>query len=127
MFYTFLLVLLVIVSVLLIAVILLQAGKGSGLAASFGGASSSPDAFIGTRQAGTLLTKASWWGTGLFLFLSFVLQLMSTRASAPRSVLEGRLGAPPAAAPSQSPSANPAVPLQPLPAAPTPAPRTPQR
>lgn len=126
MFYTFLLVVLVIVSVLLIVAILLQAGKGSGLAASFGGASSSPDAFIGTRQAGTLLTKASWWGAGLFLFLSFVLQLMSTRAGAPRSVLEGRLAAP-TATPSQSPSANPAVPLQPLPAAPVPAPRTPKR
>lgn len=125
MVYNFLLVILVIVSLLLVVAILLQAGKGSGLAASFGGASSSPDAFIGTRQAGTLLTKVTWWGTGLFLFLSFVLQLMSTRASAPRSVLEGRLAAPPASAPATTPGANPAVPLEPLPT--TPAPNTPKR
>ena len=39
--YTFLLVLLMIDSLVLIAAILLQSGKGSGLAASFGGVSSS--------------------------------------------------------------------------------------
>src|SRR4026208_1609410 len=88
MLYTFLLTILVIDAIVLIAAILLQAGKGSGLAANFGGASSSPDAFIGIRQAGTILTKATWWCAGIFLGLSFVLQVMSTRASAPRAVLE---------------------------------------
>src|SRR3954465_9531033 len=92
MLYNFLLVILVIDAVVLIAAILLQSGKGSGLAANFGGASSSPDAFIGIRQAGNLLTKASWWGGGVFLFLCFILQLMSTHTSAPRSVLEKGLG-----------------------------------
>ena len=58
--YTFLLVLLIIDAIVLGAAILMQAGKGGGLAASFGGASSSNDAFLGTRQAGNILTKASW-------------------------------------------------------------------
>jgi preprotein translocase subunit SecG len=98
--YTFLLVLLVLVSIVLIAAVLLQSGTGQGLSASFGGASSSPDAFIGTRQAGNLLTQISWWGGGLFLVLSFVLQLMSTHQRQPKSVLEGKLGTPaPLAAP----------------------------
>src|SRR5436309_2965888 len=92
--YTFLLVLLVLNSIVLIAAILLQSGKGQGLAASFGGASSSPDAFIGTRQAGNLLTKASWWCGGVFLGLAFVLQIMSSRTRVPHSVLEGKLGTP---------------------------------
>ncbi|MGI8546649.1 MAG: preprotein translocase subunit SecG [Gemmatimonadaceae bacterium] len=111
--YTFLLVLLVITSIVLIAAILLQSGKGQGLSASFGGASSSPDAFIGMRQAGNLLTKISWWGGGVFLALAFILQLMSTRTRVPRSVLEGKLGAPAAAVPPLPNAAAPAVPFSP--------------
>ncbi len=86
--YSFLLVLLIIDSIVLITAILLQSGKGSGLAASFGGVSSSADSLLGTRQAGNLLTKASWWGGGIFLFLSFVLSLTMARSRAPKSVLD---------------------------------------
>src|SRR5512141_2881924 len=114
MLYNFLLVLLVIDAFVLIAAILLQSGKGSGLAANFGGASSSPDAFIGIHQAGTLLTKATWWCAGIFLGLSFLLQVMSTRQQAPKSVLEDTFGSPPPAAapPVTSPTTSaPAVPL----------------
>ncbi|HEX6575193.1 MAG TPA: preprotein translocase subunit SecG [Gemmatimonadaceae bacterium] len=123
MLYSFLLVILVIDALVLIAAILLQSGKGSGLAASFGGASSSPDAFIGIRQAGNLLTKTTWWGAGIFLGLSFVLQIMSTRTQAPRSVLEQTFNSPPpATAPVTTPgTAAPAVPLE---AAPQTAPQT---
>ncbi|MEP6509447.1 MAG: preprotein translocase subunit SecG [Gemmatimonadales bacterium] len=99
MLYNILLVVLLIDAVVLIAAILLQSGKGSGLAANFGGASSSPDAFIGIRQAGTLLTTATWWGAGIFLFLAFVLQIMSTRTQVPKSVLEDTFGQPAPAAP----------------------------
>ena len=63
MFTTLLLILLIIDSFVLVAAILLQAGKGRGMAASFGGVSSSPDAFIGTRQAGNWLTRITWWGS----------------------------------------------------------------
>ena len=61
MLYTFLVILLILDSIVLVAAILLQSGKGGGLAASFGGATSAADSLIGTRQAGNLLTKASWW------------------------------------------------------------------
>ena len=117
MLYNFLLVILVIDAFVLIGAILLQSGKGSGLAANFGGASSSPDAFIGIRQAGTILTKATWWCAGIFLALSFLLQILSTRTLAPKSVLEDTFGgqpapvtAPPVTAPN---AAAPAVPLAP--------------
>mgnify|MGYP001547798513 CR=1 len=118
MLYSFLLVVLVLDAIVLIAAILLQSGKGSGLAANFGGASSSPDAFIGIRQAGTILTKATWWCGGVFLALSFVLQILSTRTQAPKSVLEGTFNTPPAStAPLNTPNAAaPAVPLSPAPA-----------
>jgi preprotein translocase subunit SecG len=120
MLYTFLLTLLVIDCVVLMLAILLQSGKGSGLAASFGGASSSPDALIGIRQAGNLLTKVSWWGGGVFLFLCFVLQLMSTHTSAPRSVLEKGLGTQPQNV-APPPTSAPAVPLEPAPSGTAPA------
>ena len=120
MLYNVLFWLLAIDCVVLMLAILLQAGKGTGLAANFGGASSSPDAFIGIRQAGNLLTKASWWGGGVFLFLCFVLQLMSTHTSAPRSVLEKGLGNQPQNV-APPPTSAPAVPLEPAPSANTPA------
>ncbi|MEO7368076.1 MAG: preprotein translocase subunit SecG [Gemmatimonadaceae bacterium] len=118
MLYNILLVVLLIDAVVLIAAILLQSGKGSGLAANFGGASSSPDAFIGIRQAGTLLTTATWWGAGVFLFLAFVLQIMSTRTQVPKSVLEDTFGQPAPSAPAspatRSPiTTAPSVPLTP--------------
>ena len=119
MFYKFLLVLLIIDAIILVAAVLLQSGKGGGLAASFGGASSSGDALFGTRQAGNLLTKASWWCGGIFIGLSFVLQLANTRGKTPTSVLDrsfqqpAKAVAPPAkSAPAGAPAAAPVVPLQ---------------
>ena len=93
MFYNFLLVILVIDAVILIAAILLQSGKGGGLAANFGGASSAPDAFVGIRQAGTILTKATWWCGGIFLALALILSVMSASRSGVggRSSLQERL------------------------------------
>ena len=86
--YTFLLVLLIIDALVLVAAILMQAAKGGGLAASFGGVSTAADSFIGTRQAGNVLTKAAWWAGGLFLGIAFALQLMSTRGRTPTSILD---------------------------------------
>jgi preprotein translocase subunit SecG len=134
MLYTFLVILLILDSIVLVAAILLQSGKGGGLAASFGGATSAADALIGTRQAGNLLTKASWWCGGIFLLLAFVLQIASTRTRVPASVLDKPLTTAPAApvAPTTGSSAqksNPAVPLEAAPKnqapATTPAPATP--
>ena len=134
MFYNILLGILVLDAIVLVVAILLQAGKGGGLAASFGGASSSPDAFVGIRQAGTILTKATWWCGGIFLALSFLLQVMSTRTAVPRSVLEDTFGTPPAgvapATPGTGTPVAPVVPLEPAgtapSAAPAPAPTAPQ-
>jgi len=123
--FTFLLVLLILDSLVLIAAILLQSGKGSGLAASFGGVSSSADSLLGTRQAGNLLTKTSWWGGGLFLFLSLVLSIASTQRRAPKSVLDQAFT--PAAAPTAPATTAPAtggaagIPLTPAPSTAAPA------
>ena len=105
--FTFLLVLLILDSLVLIAAILLQSGKGGGLAASFGGVSSSADSLLGTRQAGNLLTRLGWWGGAVFLFLSYVLSLASTRQRAPKSVLDQAFTpAPVSAPPAKQPAAR---------------------
>ena len=124
--FTFLLVLLIIDSLVLVTAILLQAGKGNGLAATFGGVSSSADSLLGTRQAGNLLTKASWWGAGIFLFLSLVLSIASTQRRAPKSVLDQAFTQPAAPAPANRAPAGGAtggaagIPLTPAPSTPAP-------
>lgn len=110
--YTFLLALLIIDSLVLVAAVLMQAAKGGGLAASFGGVSTAADSFLGSRQAGNVLTKVTWWAGGLFLGLAFVLQIMSTRGRTPSSILDQGLTAPPASAPLTTPPPS-AVPLEP--------------
>jgi preprotein translocase subunit SecG len=128
--YTLLLVLLIIVSLVVVAAVLLQSGKGGGLAASFGGSSSGADAFIGNRQAGNLLTKLSWWGGGVFLGLAFLLQLMSVRTRAPKSVLDAPLTQTPApvtAPPAAKQGTVPAIPLEGTPPATTPTPPAPKK
>src|SRR5438105_4497702 len=116
--YTFLLVLLAIDSFVLIAVVLMQAGQGGGMAASFGGASSSSGTIFGTRQAGNLLTKASWWGGGIFLALAFMLSLASTRTRQPKSILDQTF--PTSSGAPQAPAAPPAnLPLTTVPTAPS--------
>jgi preprotein translocase subunit SecG len=112
-----LLVLLVLDAIILAAAVLLQAGKGGGLAASFGGAGSSPNSLLGSREAGNLLTKTSWWAGGIFLGLAFVLQLTASHSSAPKSVLDptGRSAQTPANGPPQTKAgAGQAAPIQPV-------------
>jgi preprotein translocase subunit SecG len=84
---------------ILIFVVLLQSGKGSGLAAEFGGASSSTDSFLGGRQAATLLTKMSWITGSAFMGLALLLAILSARTRAPTSILEGQLTPPTQEAP----------------------------
>ena len=125
--YTFLIVILVLASIFLVLVILLQSGKGGGLAATFGGVGTSPDSFFGTRQMGNVLTKSSWYLGGAFLLLGFVLSLMSSRAVASRSVLDQPAGAQTTAPATATPGASEApIPLENVPATPQPEPATPR-
>src|SRR5438132_8722973 len=90
--YSALLFLLALDALILIAAVLLQAGQGGGLASLGGGAGT--EQFMGGRQATTLLTKITWWCAGVFLFISLILAVLSSRSASPRSVLEGGAPAP---------------------------------
>jgi preprotein translocase subunit SecG len=119
--YRFLVAILVIDSLILATAVLLQAGKGGGLAASFGGAGSSPNSLLGSREAGNLLTKTTWWSGGVFLGLAFFLFLMSGSGRPAQSILDQQFSAPAApTAPIGAPQGgSQALPLQPVTPPPT--------
>ncbi|MDE2772283.1 MAG: preprotein translocase subunit SecG [Gemmatimonadota bacterium] len=85
--YAFLLTLLVLDGFVLGVVILLQAGKGGGLAAMGGGAAATEGILAG-RQATSMLTRTTWTGGTLFMVLALVLSIMSSREQAPQSILQ---------------------------------------
>ncbi len=86
--YGLLLGILILDGILLMVIILLQSGKGGGLAAMGGGAGT--DTFMGGRQAATFLTRATWAAGGLFLVLSVLLAVLSSRRQEPSPLLEGQ-------------------------------------
>jgi preprotein translocase subunit SecG len=74
---TFLIIVHVIVSAVLVIVILLQAGKGSGLGGAFGGSS---QAVFGGRGAQTFLGKVTSVSAAVFMLTSLSLSYLSTRS-----------------------------------------------
>jgi preprotein translocase subunit SecG len=86
--YGFLLAVMVLDGVFLSVVILLQAGKGGGLAAVGGSGGTMADGVLGGRQATTVLTRATWTAGTIFMVLALVLSIMSSRAAAPESVIQ---------------------------------------
>jgi len=85
--YGFLLTLLILDGIFLITIVLLQAGKGGGLAAMGGGAAG--EGVFGGRQAANFLTRATWSAGGAFMFLALVLAILSSRgANQPSSILQ---------------------------------------
>ena len=86
MLYTLLLAVLVLDGLFLGVVILLQSGKGGGLAAMGGGVSATEGILAG-RQATTVLTRATWIAAGIFMGLALILSILSSRATQPQSIL----------------------------------------
>lgn len=101
--YGFLLTLIVLDGIFLSVVILLQSGKGGGLAAMGGSGTAMTDGILGGRQATTVLTRATWTSGTLFMVLALVLSIMSSRSAAPASVIQ-------VDAPSALPAPEPVLP-----------------
>ena len=74
--YVPLVVLHVIVAVALILIVLLQAGKGAGIGAAFGGASQT---VFGPRGPGNFLSKLTTAAAGIFMVTSLVLAIFSSQ------------------------------------------------
>src|SRR5215208_2670594 len=98
-----------IVCLTLVMVVLLQQGKGGGMANAFGGGGSSQAAF-GARSGATVLSRATTICAVLFVVGALVLGILGQRG--PGSVVGGRAPQLPAGA------TAPAAPVAPAPAAP---------
>jgi len=86
--FGFLIAVLMLDGIFLTAVILLQAGKGGGLAAVGGGGGTMTEGVLGGRQATTVLTRATWISGTIFMVLSLVLSIMSSRSQTTQSVIQ---------------------------------------
>jgi preprotein translocase subunit SecG len=86
--YGFFLAVLVLDGLFLAVVILLQSGKGGGLAAVGGSGGTMTEGVLGGRQATTVLTRATWTAGAIFMIMALVLSIMSSRARLPESVIE---------------------------------------
>jgi len=119
--YYFVMTLHVIACLFLIAVVLLQQGKGQDLASAFGGGGT--QAAFGPRGSATVLSRATTFLAGVFVMTSLSLSVLRHRES---SVLD-RVPAPaasPSASTSPAPPAGSAAPSA-APEATTPAASTP--
>ena len=76
---TILLLLFIAICLALIAIILLQVGKGAGFAGAFGAGGGSQTIF-GSR-AGTFFTKLTAWLAALFMVLALAMAVISSRAT----------------------------------------------
>jgi preprotein translocase subunit SecG len=98
--YIPLVVLHVFVAVALILIVLLQAGKGAGIGAAFGGASQT---VFGPRGPGNFLSKLTTAAAGIFMVTSLVLAIFSSQYVG-RSVIMSAPAPKPVAAPVTTPS-----------------------
>ena len=101
--YLALVVLHVLVSLAIIAIVLLQAGKGADIGSAFGGGGS--QAVFGSMGTPTILGKITTTVAVIFILTSFSLALLSSRQA---SVVPSTAPAAPPAAP-----ATPAAPVAP--------------
>lgn len=85
--YGIFLTLLVLDGIFLTTIILLQAGKGGGLAAMGGGVTST-EGVLGGRQAATFLVRATWAAGAVFMVLALILAILSSRTQQPGSILQ---------------------------------------
>jgi preprotein translocase subunit SecG len=117
MLFGFLVVLIALLALLLVGVVLLQSGKGGGLA---GIASTGTTQILGARQAPDVLEKATWVLGGLFILLCVLTSFTLDTSPAERSVVqEGNVQTAPATPTTPVvPPANPATPTNSGPANP---------
>ena len=80
----------IIFAVAMIAVVLLQTGKGAGLSGVFGGGGAASESFFGGRGPGTFLTKLTTVAAIMFMVTSLVLAKLSAMPRGGKSVMEER-------------------------------------
>jgi preprotein translocase subunit SecG len=87
--YTFLIIVFILLSFSMVVVILLQAGKGQGLAGAIGGGMGGSSIF-GGRGAADFLSKATTWIAALYMIFAILIGMVykSEAQDAQRSLIE---------------------------------------
>lgn len=80
----------IIFAVAMIAVVLLQTGKGAGLSGVFGAGGAASESFFGGRGPGKFLTKLTTVAAIMFMVTSLVLAKLSAMPRGGKSVMEDR-------------------------------------
>ena len=96
----------VLVCLIMIGVILLQAGKGAEIGAAFGGSSQT---IFGSRGATTFLSKMTIAAATLFMLTSLSLSVLSRERSVASSIVDSLPPAAATPAPDQPPVPDPAA------------------
>lgn len=109
MFY-FLIVVILVIALLMGLVVLLQSGKGGGLAGISGGGQATQ--ILGARQAPDFLERATWSLGAVFLGLCVITTFFVPRAGGGDSILQDRADELPAG---PAPIQAPAAPIEPAP------------
>jgi preprotein translocase subunit SecG len=106
--FAFFVVIHLLISVALVLTVLLQSGKGGGLAGAFG-AGGTAQTLFGGRGAATFLSKATSWLAVAFMVMSILLAVLSSRGRVKSGgLLQQRARERAAALPPSSAQFNPA-------------------
>ena len=106
--YTLLVILFILISITMVIVILLQAGKGQGLAGSIGGGAGGSSIF-GGRGAADFLSKATSWIAALYIIFALAIGMLykTEVESTQQSLIEQR-------ASQQEQAVQPNIPVAPV-------------
>ena len=84
MAYTFFVILIVLLSILMVFIVLIQESKGGGLSSEF----SSANAIMGVRKTTNGVEKFTWGLAAAMVVISVICAYVSPKATADKSVLE---------------------------------------
>lgn len=90
--YTFLIILFILLSFAMVVVILLQAGKGQGLAGAIGGGAGGSSVF-GGRGAADFLSKATTWLAAAYMIFAVLIGVLykSEAEESQKSLIQQRM------------------------------------
>ena len=106
--YTLLIVFIALTALFIIAVVLLQSGKGDGLAGV--AAAGYTTQLLGSRQAPDVLEKATWVGAGVFILCCILAPLAVNKTDTQRVLQAPTTTTAPASRPTTPPASTPTPP-----------------
>ena len=105
-FYTILIVLIAIIGILMATVVLLQSGKGGGLAGIAGSGGGGAVQLLGSRQAPDILEKATWILATIFISLCIMTNFFVDTVDSRESIIQTQGQQLPVQAPAPAPAQN---------------------